>query len=69
MERTAKEEEEQKIKADKKQKIFIKFMSKARNRGVELQNKIAEFRMRQSQRKKQQLEFQSADTSNNNAKM
>jgi len=48
MERAAKEEEEEKIKADKKQKIFIKFMSKARNRGVELQNKIAEFRMRQS---------------------
>lgn len=46
MERAAKEEE-QKIKADKKQR-FIKFMSKARNRGVELQNKIAEFRMRQN---------------------
>lgn len=61
MERAAKEEE-QKIKADKKQKIFIKFMSKARNRGVQLQNKIAEFRMRQSQRKKQQLEIKQAET-------
>lgn len=41
--------EEENRKAETRQKIFMKFLGKARNRGIELERKILNFKKKKSQ--------------------